>query len=98
MYVTSFSPKFYGHMFLSVKVISIPHSYVCILGGGSFWLLTSRYLPHSKAEGLVHPYFRKGMIAVISDLLDWMFSHSLTGGKRRSAHAQAPSLKSVRVA
>ena len=43
------------------------------------------------------PYFSKGVIAIVSDLLDWTFSYSLTVGQRRRIHPRTLSLEYTQV-
>ena len=42
------------------------------------------------------PYFRKGEIAIVSDLFHWTLCRSLTDGQRIDAHARVPFLEGAR--
>ena len=46
-------------------------------------------LPDSKAQRLVSQslYYRKGVTAIVSNLLDWTLSNAKTGGIRRMGAA-----------
>ena len=72
---------------------------MCVLGGVPYGKPTSRgTITFERGETYVWTLdFRKGVIAIVSDLLDWTLSRSLTGGQRRDAHARAPDLGLSRV-
>ena len=42
-------------------------------------------------------YVRKGVTAIVSNLLKWTLRRPLTGSQKRDAHARAPSLEGARM-
>ena len=42
-------------------------------------------------------YFRKGVIAIVSNFLDWTLSHPLTSSQKTDAHARATSLEDAQM-